>query len=92
MFSQAYIAQEKFFLRFHLLVGLFVLSIVLLILSPNLVSLLLGWDGLGVTSYLLVIYFQRSKSFNAGFLTALRNRVGDVLILVSLVVLWGQGG
>ena len=91
LFSQAYMANEKFFLRFHLLVGLFVLSIILLILSPNLVSLLLGWDGLGVTSYLLVIYFQRAKSYNAGLLTALTNRVGDILILAALVRVWGQG-
>jgi len=84
IFSQRYIGQEKFFWRFHRLVALFVASIVLLILSPNLVSLLLGWDGLGVTSYLLVIYFQSSKSYNAGILTALSNRVGDVLILVAI--------
>ena len=77
-------AAEKHFLRFHLLVMAFVLSIVLLITSPNLVSLLLGLDGLGVTSYLLVIYFQRTKSFNAGLLTALTNRVGDVLILIAI--------
>ena len=56
----------------------------LLIFSPNLISLLLGWDGLGVTSYLLVIYFQSTKSYNAGLLTALTNRVGDVLILFAI--------
>ncbi len=84
VFSLDYMAQEKFFLRFHLLVALFVGSIFLLILSPNLVSILLGWDGLGVTSFLLVIYFNRSKSFNAGVLTALRNRVGDCLILLAI--------
>lgn len=91
VFSQSYMAHEKFFLRFHLLVGSFVFSIILLILSPNLLSLLLGWDGLGVTSYLLVIYFQSSKSFNAGLLTALSNRVGDVLILATLALLWRNG-
>lgn len=87
VFSIGYIQQEKFFLRFHLLVGSFVASMALLILSPNLVSLLLGWDGLGLTSYLLVIYFQRTKSFNAGMITALRNRVGDVLILLAIAIL-----
>lgn len=84
LFSRSYMAQEKFFLRFHILVLLFVFSIILLIFSPNLFSLLLGWDGLGVTSYLLVIYFQRRKSYNAGSLTAFTNRIGDVLIIVAL--------
>lgn len=84
VFSKTYIAHEKYFLRFHLLVLSFVASIFLLILRPNLISILFGWDGLGVTSYLLVIYFQSSKSYNAGIVTALRNRVGDVLILLSI--------
>lgn len=50
----------------------------------NLIAIILGWDGLGVTSYLLVIYYQRWKSYSAGILTALRNRVGDVLIILGV--------
>lgn len=79
-------STDKFFLRFHLLVLSFIASIMLLILSPNLVSMILGWDGLGVTSFLLVIYFQRVKANNAGIITALRNRVGDALIIVSIAL------
>jgi NADH-ubiquinone oxidoreductase chain 5 len=91
VFSKAYIRGEKHFLRFHLLVVAFVLSMLFLITSPNLISILLGWDGLGVTSYLLVIYFQRTKSFNAGLLTALTNRIGDVLILFSIAAISAIG-
>merc|ERR1712062_525554 len=58
-----------------------------LILSPNLISLLLGLDGLGVTSYLLVIFYQSSKSYNAGILTAITNRLGDVGLLISISML-----
>ena len=84
VFRSSYMISEKFFARFILLVFIFVISIFLLILRPNMISLLLGWDGLGVTSYLLVIFYQRNKSYNAGILTALTNRLGDVGLLVSI--------
>lgn len=91
IYSRSYIATEKFFSRFLLLVLLFICRIALLIFRPNFVSILLGWDGLGVTSYLLVIYYQREKSFNAGIVTALTNRLGDASIL-CLIGLIAQNG
>ena len=84
IFSTSYMIKEKFFSRFILLVFLFVISIYLLIVSPNIIRLLLGWDGLGVTSYLLVVFYQRNKSYNAGMITAITNRIGDVGLLISI--------
>lgn len=91
IFRTSYICHEKFFLRFKILLLAFVFSILALILCPNLISILLGWDGLGVTSYLLVIYYNRSKSFNAGIVTAMTNRLGDVLIIIAAGLLLTQG-
>nr|YP_010733849.1 NADH dehydrogenase subunit 5 [Atteva charopis]WEG93572.1 NADH dehydrogenase subunit 5 [Atteva charopis] len=85
-YSNSYMSSEKNLIRFIILVLLFVLSMILLIISPNMISILLGWDGLGLISYCLVIYYQNIKSFNAGMLTALSNRVGDVFILI--VISW----
>ena len=87
-FSQSYIAEEKYFSRFHWLVFLFVARILTLIYSPNIISIILGWDGLGVTSFLLVAYFNSRKSFNASMLTALSNRVGDCLILITMAIIY----
>ena len=87
MFSRNYMVGEKYFIRFHLLVLRFIGSMFMLIFRPTLIRVLLGWDGLGVTSFLLVIYFFRKKSLNAGLLTALTNRIGDCLILRA-IALW----
>uniref|UniRef100_A0AAU7NIC5 NADH-ubiquinone oxidoreductase chain 5 n=1 Tax=Solus drepanoides TaxID=3090975 RepID=A0AAU7NIC5_9NEOP len=85
-YSKSYMQSELNLNRFIILVLLFVFSMILLIISPNLISILLGWDGLGLVSYCLVIYYQNIKSYNAGMLTALTNRIGDVLIL--MVISW----
>lgn len=78
--------------RFIYLVLAFVISITFLIISPNIVRILLGWDGLGLVSYVLVIYYQNEKSANAGILTALSNRIGDVAILLAISLLASRGG
>lgn len=57
-FSKFYMATDAFFLRFHLLVFSFVISMLTLIFGVRIISLILGWDGLGMTSYLLVIYYS----------------------------------
>lgn len=83
-YSFIYMSGDKFLTRFIFLVFLFVASMVLLIISPNIIRILLGWDGLGLVSYCLVIYYQTVKSANAGMVTVLSNRVGDVAILLSI--------
>nr|YP_010148415.1 NADH dehydrogenase subunit 5 [Analcellicampa danfengensis]QQV69254.1 NADH dehydrogenase subunit 5 [Analcellicampa danfengensis] len=83
-YSKNYMMGDLMINRFISLVLMFVLSMMLLIISPNLISILLGWDGLGLVSYCLVIYYQNLKSFNAGMLTVLSNRVGDVFLLMSI--------
>nr|YP_009536838.1 NADH dehydrogenase subunit 5 [Dendrolimus superans]AQM57910.1 NADH dehydrogenase subunit 5 [Dendrolimus superans] len=85
-YSKSYMSSEMNLSRFIILVLLFVFSMILLIISPNIISILLGWDGLGLVSYCLVIYYQNLKSYNAGMLTALSNRIGDVFIL--MVIAW----
>nr|YP_009528539.1 NADH dehydrogenase subunit 5 [Limenitis jina]AYN60841.1 NADH dehydrogenase subunit 5 [Limenitis jina] len=85
-YSKSYMSSELNLNRFIILVLLFVFSMILLIISPNMISIFLGWDGLGLVSYCLVIYYQNIKSYNAGMLTALSNRVGDVMIL--MLVSW----
>lgn len=90
-YREEYIHGDLYLGRFILLVVMFVLSIILLIIRPNLISILLGWDGLGLVSYCLVIYYQNVKSFNAGILTALSNRIGDVALLICIAWILNYG-
>nr|YP_010580071.1 NADH dehydrogenase subunit 5 [Chironomus tentans]UZS77123.1 NADH dehydrogenase subunit 5 [Chironomus tentans] len=90
-YSKDYMSGDIFINRFIILVLLFVFSMMMMILSPNLISILLGWDGLGLVSYLLVIYYQNVKSYNAGMITALSNRLGDVALLMSIAWMLNYG-
>nr|YP_010620909.1 NADH dehydrogenase subunit 5 [Anaplecta omei]WAX39201.1 NADH dehydrogenase subunit 5 [Anaplecta omei] len=90
-YSEDYMHGDSNILRFIFLVLMFVLSMVFLIISPNLISILLGWDGLGLVSYCLVIYYQNIKSYNAGMLTALSNRLGDVALLMAIAWMLNYG-
>nr|YP_009471701.1 NADH dehydrogenase subunit 5 [Altiverruca navicula]AVI15447.1 NADH dehydrogenase subunit 5 [Altiverruca navicula] len=90
-YSSEYMSGELNLARFVMLMVGFVGSMALLILSPNLISMLLGWDGLGLVSYCLVIFYQNFKSLNAGTLTVLSNRVGDVFILLGIVYMINYG-
>nr|YP_010946915.1 NADH dehydrogenase subunit 5 [Salganea raggei]WGO57672.1 NADH dehydrogenase subunit 5 [Salganea raggei] len=86
LYSDYYMYGDYNMNRFIYLILLFVMSMMFLIISPNMISILLGWDGLGLISYCLVIYYQNVKSYNAGMLTALSNRIGDVALL--MVIAW----
>nr|YP_009990244.1 NADH dehydrogenase subunit 5 [Panulirus penicillatus]QNN01859.1 NADH dehydrogenase subunit 5 [Panulirus penicillatus] len=91
-YSGEYMKDDKNFNRFMYLVILFVCSMIMMIVSPNLISILLGWDGLGLVSYCLVIYYQNEKSSNSGMITVLSNRVGDVAVLMSIGLMCKFGG
>ena len=70
---------------------LFVLSMNFLIFVPRIMSLILGWDGLGLVSFLLVAYYQNYKSLGAALVTAFMNRVGDAFLLLGICLLGDRG-
>nr|YP_009442066.1 NADH dehydrogenase subunit 5 [Japananus hyalinus]ARA90983.1 NADH dehydrogenase subunit 5 [Japananus hyalinus] len=85
LYSSVYMGDYNYSsLRFLFLVLMFVFSMLLMILSPNLVSILVGWDGLGLVSYCLVIYYSSLSSYLAGMVTCLINRLGDIGLLITI--------
>nr|AKZ29884.1 NADH dehydrogenase subunit 5 [Geloina coaxans] len=87
IFSGFYMSHEVFMSRFVSLVVLFVLSMNLLVFFPSFLFLMVGWDGLGVVSFLLVVYYMNKESLSAGMITAISNRIGDVFFILSIAVL-----
>lgn len=92
LYRMVYMSQDIYINRFISLLNLFIFSIILIVISPNLIRILFGWDGLGLSSYCLVIYYQNYVSFNSGMVTVLCNRLGDVGLLISirLVFIYGR--
>nr|YP_009417636.1 NADH dehydrogenase subunit 5 [Japanagallia spinosa]ARX63986.1 NADH dehydrogenase subunit 5 [Japanagallia spinosa] len=79
-------------LRFLYLVVIFIMSMFLMIISPNLLSILVGWDGLGLVSYCLVIYYSSISSYLSGLITCMTNRMGDIGLLITLSWMFSYGG
>lgn len=92
IYTYIYMEVEIYFMRFIFLVILFIISIILMIIRPNGLRILFGWDGLGLISYLLVVYYQNFRSFNSGIVTILCNRIGDIGILIFIRLLIIRGG
>nr|ABJ55897.1 NADH dehydrogenase subunit 5 [Thuridilla gracilis] len=91
-FSYNYMSEDPFQTRFLWILLAFVASMNFLIFSGSVFFLFIGWDGLGITSFALIIYYQSYESLSAGFQTLLINRIGDALIVLStfLFVTLGQ--
>ena len=91
VWSYYYMDHEPSYNRFISLLFFFILSMILLILFSNLFMTLIGWDGLGITSFLLVIYYKNRKSLGSGMITGLTNRLGDCLLICALGFFIAQG-
>jgi len=81
MFSVPYIGSYPQLVKYWRFKTLFVFSILVLILGSRPLAFIFGWDGLGVTRYLLVAYFSRWDSSNRAIVTILTNRLGDSFLL-----------
>nr|YP_010626177.1 NADH dehydrogenase subunit 5 [Epipenaeon fissurae]WBK03027.1 NADH dehydrogenase subunit 5 [Epipenaeon fissurae] len=91
LYSEEYMEGGREKNYFLALMVLFVGSMCVVVFSLNLVSIMLGWDGLGLVSFLLVIYYQNNKGISSSIITGLSNRVGDgaLLILIGVMVQTG---
>jgi len=87
-FSVNYMHNEPGFSRYFTVVPLFVFAMLVLVMADNYLLMFLGWEGVGVCSYLLVgFYRDRTGAAQAGTRAFVMNRVGDAALLVAMFLL-----
>lgn len=93
IFASWYMRGEEDFARFFSYFNLFVASMLLLVLGDNLALLFLGWEGVGLCSYLLIgYYYQNPENGFAAIKAFTVTRVGDVFLLIALFLIYQQFG
>lgn len=81
-----YYMAGRDYARFRYLLISFLIRMVLLIFFSSLSAAIIGWDLLGITSFLLVIFYNNRKRLGSGLITALTNRIGDCLFICLISI------
>ncbi len=94
VFSTAYMREDPAYWKFFSYLNLFMFSMLILILGKNLAVLFVGWEGVGLCSYLLIgFWYKDMEKAEAGQKAFVANRVGDLAFLIgTFLVLFYSGG
>jgi NADH-quinone oxidoreductase subunit L len=88
IYSVGYMAHEEGYWRFFAYLNLFMFFMSVLVLAANFLLLFVGWEGVGLCSYLLIgFYFKKSSAANAGKKAFIVNRIGDFGFLLAMFLL-----
>ncbi|HXG60820.1 MAG TPA: NADH-quinone oxidoreductase subunit L [Planctomycetota bacterium] len=89
LYSVEYMREDEGFSRYFAYLNLFMFSMLVLVLADSAVLMFLGWEGVGLCSYLLIGFWYRDLgNADAGKKAFITNRVGDVGFLLGLFCLW----
>jgi NADH-quinone oxidoreductase subunit L len=84
IYSMGYMSHEKSYARFFAYLNLFTFAMLVLVLGANLAVMFIGWEGVGLCSYLLIgFWFSKDSAANAGKKAFVTNRVGDFGFLLG---------
>ncbi|QHA88698.1 NADH-quinone oxidoreductase subunit L [Serratia rhizosphaerae] len=93
MFASWYMRGEEGYSRFFAYTNLFIASMVVLVLADNLLLMYLGWEGVGLCSYLLIGFYYKDPANGAAAMKAfIVTRVGDVFLAFALFILYHELG
>ena len=93
VFATGYMHGDPGFYRFFAYMGLFMFSMLVLVMGSNFVMMFVGWEGVGLCSYLLIgYYFDREEAANASRKAFITNRIGDfgfILAIFGIIATFG---
>ncbi|CRY67379.1 NADH-quinone oxidoreductase subunit L [Yersinia pekkanenii] len=93
MYASWYMRGEEGYSRFFAYTNLFIASMVVLVLADNLMLMYLGWEGVGLCSYLLIGFYYTNPANGAAAMKAfIVTRVGDVFLAIALFILYNELG
>lgn len=93
VYSIGYMSHDKGISRYFAYLNLFVFMMLVLVLADSLPLLFIGWEGVGLCSYLLIgFWFDEAKNTQAGTKAFLVNRVGDACFLLGMFLIFSQFG
>ena len=96
LYSVGYMAHDEDFARFFTYMNLFALSMLILVLASNLLMMFVGWEGVGLCSYLLIAFWYTNPQFAYnGRKAFIVNRVGDagfILGMLTIISVLSRGG
>src|SRR5207247_3563098 len=94
VFATGYMHGDTGYYRFFAYMGLFMFSILVLVMGSNFVMMFVGWEGVGLCSYLLIgYYFNRAEAANASRKAFITNRIGDfgfMLAVFAIIATFGS--
>jgi NADH-quinone oxidoreductase subunit L len=92
IYAVGYMAGDPGRRRFFGWFNLFIAAMLLLVLGNNYLSLYVGWEGVGLASYLLIGYYNRESAATAAKKAFIMNRVGDVGLLIAIFTMFAYFG
>ncbi|MFW2330738.1 MAG: NADH-quinone oxidoreductase subunit L [Nitrospinota bacterium] len=93
LYSVGYMAKEDGYYRYFSFLNLFMFSMLILVLANNYLLMFIGWEGVGLCSYLLIGYYYETDSApEAGKKAFVMNRVGDFAFIIAIIAIFGLTG
>lgn len=93
LYSAGYMAEDPHRPRFFAYLSLFTFFMLVLVVAPNLPQLFVGWEGVGVCSYLLIsFWFTRRQAAKSALKAMVVNRVGDLGLIAAMALLYREVG